>query len=47
MEGGAGLLVNIAADYENEFNKWYDKEHISQLLALPMRFIFPLELTRL
>jgi len=28
MEGGAGLLVNIAADYENEFNEWYDKSGV-------------------
>jgi len=38
MASGTGLLVvwtDIAADYENEFNEWYDQEHIPQLLAVP------------
>ncbi|HEX4211115.1 MAG TPA: DUF4286 family protein, partial [Candidatus Binataceae bacterium] len=35
MESGTGLLVvwtDIAPEYEAEFNDWYDKEHIPQLL---------------
>jgi hypothetical protein len=38
MAGGTGLLVvwtDIAAEYEVEFNEWYDKEHIPQLLGVP------------
>jgi hypothetical protein len=36
--GAAGLLVNamnIAPEFEAEFNEWYDKEHIPALAALP------------
>ena len=34
---GTGLLViwtDIAPEYEVEFNEWYDKEHIPQLLSV-------------
>jgi hypothetical protein len=37
MESGTGLLIvwtDIAAEYEAEFNEWYDKEHIPQLLSV-------------
>ncbi|HEV8141604.1 MAG TPA: hypothetical protein VGQ77_02010 [Methylomirabilota bacterium] len=36
--GAAGLLVNamnIAPEFEAEFNEWYDKEHIPALAAVP------------
>jgi hypothetical protein len=36
------VWTDIAEDYETEFNEWYEKEHIPQLLVLPMRFIFSL-----
>ena len=35
---GTGLLIvsaDIAADKEEEFNRWYNEEHISKLLAIP------------
>jgi hypothetical protein len=35
---GTGLLVvwtDVAPEYEAEFNEWYDKEHIPQLLGVP------------
>jgi hypothetical protein len=35
MESGTGLLVvwtDIAPEYEAEFNDWYDREHVPQLL---------------
>jgi hypothetical protein len=38
MADGTGLLViwtDIAPEYEVEFNEWYDKEHIPQLLGVP------------
>jgi hypothetical protein len=38
MASGTGLLVvwtDIAPEYEVEFNEWYDKEHIPQLLGVP------------
>jgi hypothetical protein len=38
MASGTGLLVvwtDIAPEYEVEFNDWYDKEHIPQLLGVP------------
>jgi hypothetical protein len=38
MPDGTGLLViwtDIAPEYEVEFNEWYDKEHIPQLLGVP------------
>ncbi|HTT75501.1 MAG TPA: DUF4286 family protein [Candidatus Binataceae bacterium] len=38
MESGTGLLVvwtDIAPEYEAEFNDWYNKEHIPQLLSVP------------
>lgn len=38
MAGGAGLLVvwtDIESAYEADFNDWYDKEHIPQLLTVP------------
>jgi predicted phosphoadenosine phosphosulfate sulfurtransferase len=38
MASGTGLLViwtDIAAEYEADFNEWYDKEHIAQLLGIP------------
>jgi len=38
MESGTGLLIvwtDIAPEYEAEFNEWYDKEHIPQLLSVP------------
>lgn len=38
MATGTGLLViwtDVAPEYEAEFNEWYDKEHIPQLLAIP------------
>jgi hypothetical protein len=37
MADGTGLLViwtDIAPEYEVEFNEWYDKEHIPQLLGV-------------
>jgi hypothetical protein len=36
--GAGGLLVNamnIAPEFEAEFNEWYDKEHIPALAAVP------------
>jgi hypothetical protein len=36
--GAGGLLVNamnVAAEYEAEFNEWYDNEHIPALAAVP------------
>ena len=36
--GAGGLLLNamnIAPEYEAEFNEWYDKEHIPALAAVP------------
>jgi len=38
MAAGTGLLViwtDIAPEHEVEFNEWYDKEHIPQLLGVP------------
>jgi hypothetical protein len=38
MASGTGLLVvwtDIASEYEADFNEWYDKEHIPQLLGVP------------
>ena len=38
MADGTGLLVvwtDIAPDYEADFNKWYNEEHIPQLLGVP------------
>ena len=35
---GMGLLVvstDMPADKEEEFNRWYNEEHISELLAIP------------
>jgi hypothetical protein len=35
---GTGLLmvwVDIDAEFEAEFNRWYDEEHIAELLAVP------------
>lgn len=29
------LWVTVAADDEEEFNRWYDEEHIPELLAIP------------
>jgi hypothetical protein len=37
-EGAGGLLLNamnIAPEFEAEFNEWYDKEHIPALGAVP------------
>ena len=38
MASGTGLLViwtDVAPEYEAEFNEWYDKEHVPQLLTVP------------
>jgi hypothetical protein len=38
MATGTGLLViwtDVAPEYEAEFNEWYDKEHVPQLLTVP------------
>jgi hypothetical protein len=38
MASGSGLLViwtDVAPEYEAEFNEWYDKEHVPQLLTVP------------
>ena len=38
MASGSGLLVvwtDIEAEHETDFNEWYDKEHIPQLLSIP------------
>src|SRR5216684_7480214 len=38
MASGTGLLVvwtDIASEYEADFNEWYSKEHIPQLLGVP------------
>lgn len=38
MANASGLLVvwtDIAAEHEADFNEWYDKEHIPQLLGVP------------
>jgi hypothetical protein len=35
---GAGLLmvwVDIPAEYESEFNKWYNEEHIPEITSIP------------
>jgi hypothetical protein len=35
---GTGLLMvwsDIDAEFEADFNRWYDEEHISQLLQVP------------
>jgi predicted phosphoadenosine phosphosulfate sulfurtransferase len=37
-ESGSGLLVvwtDVAQEFEDEFNRWYDTEHVPQLLAVP------------
>lgn len=41
MASGTGLLVvwtDVVAEYEAEFNAWYNQEHIPQLLGVP-RFL--------
>jgi hypothetical protein len=38
MASGTGLFVvwtDITPEYEADFNEWYDKEHIPQLLGVP------------
>lgn len=38
MATGTGLLViwtDVAPEYEAEFNEWYDREHVPQLLTIP------------
>ncbi len=38
MTSGTGLLVvwtDVTPEYEAEFNEWYDKEHVPQLLTIP------------
>ena len=38
MATGTGLLViwtDITPEYEAEFNEWYDREHVPQLLTIP------------
>ena len=35
---GTGLLMvwsDVDAEFEAEFNRWYDEEHISRLLQVP------------
>jgi antibiotic biosynthesis monooxygenase (ABM) superfamily enzyme len=37
-QSGTGLLVvwtDVAPEYEAEFNRWYDNEHIPQLVGIP------------
>ena len=37
-DGAGGLLLNamnVAPEFEAEFNEWYDKEHIPALSAVP------------
>ena len=37
-KSGSGLLVvwtDIAPEFEDEFNRWYDTEHVPQLLGVP------------
>src|SRR5439155_9367944 len=43
-ERAGGLLLNamnIAPEFEAEFNEWYDKEHIPALSAVPRRPVRP------
>jgi len=38
MTSGTGLLVvwtDVTSESEAEFNEWYDKEHVPQLLTIP------------
>lgn len=38
MATGTGLLViwtDVATEFEAEFNEWYDREHVPQLLTIP------------
>ena len=35
---GRGLMVvfaDVPAQYEDEFNRWYDEEHIPERLSIP------------
>jgi hypothetical protein len=38
MATGTGLLViwtDVVAEFEAEFNEWYDREHVPQILTIP------------